>query len=63
MRVGELVLISVDKEGTGEGLDLELIKLISSSIPVPLIVHGGPGKKDDITKAFLEGQADAVAIS
>lgn len=63
MRVGEIVLTSVDKEGTGEGLDMELINMISSSISVPLIVHGGPGKKEDITKAFLEGQADAVAIS
>lgn len=63
MRVGEIVLTSVDKEGTGEGFDMELIKLVSSSISVPLIVHGGPGKKEDIPKVFLEGQADAVAIS
>lgn len=63
MRVGEIVLTSVDKEGTGEGFDMELIKVISSSISVPLIVHGGPGKKEDIPKVFLEGQADAVAIS
>jgi len=63
MRVGEIVLTSVDKEGTGEGFDMELIKGISSSISVPLIVHGGPGKKEDIPKAFLEGHADAVAIS
>ena len=63
MRIGEIVLTSVDKEGTGEGFDMNLIKAISSSISVPLIVHGGPGKKEDIPSAFLEGKADAVAIS
>lgn len=63
MRVGEIILTSVDKEGTGEGFDMELIKNISNSISVPLIVHGGPGKKEHLSVAFLEGNVDAVAIS
>ncbi|WP_295234455.1 imidazole glycerol phosphate synthase cyclase subunit [Sediminibacterium sp.] len=63
MRVGEIVLTSVDREGTGEGFEMELISKISNSISVPLIVHGGPGKKEDIPIAFLEGKADAVALS
>ncbi len=63
MRVGEIVLTSVDREGTGEGFDMELINSVSNSISVPLIVHGGPGKKEDIPKVFVEGKADAVAIS
>jgi cyclase len=63
MKVGEIVITSVDKEGTGEGYDMELINSISNSISVPLIAHGGPGKKEDIPKVFLEGKADAIAIS
>ena len=63
MKVGEILLTSVDKEGTGEGFDIELIKKISNSISVPLIVHGGPGKKEDIPIVFNEAGADAVAIS
>ena len=63
MRVGEILITSVDKEGTGEGFDIELVKKISNSISVPLIVHGGPGKKEDIPIVFNDGGADAVAIS
>lgn len=63
MRVGEIVLTSVDKEGTGEGFDMELIKSVSSQISVPLIVHGGAGKKEHIPLVLQEGKADAVAIS
>lgn len=59
---GEIVLTSVDKEGTGEGFDLGLIDMVASSVSIPVIVHGGAGKLKDISDAILH-KADAVAVS
>lgn len=63
MKVGEIVITSVDREGTGEGFDLDLVSKISSIVSVPVIAHGGPGKKEDIAPVFEKASADAVAIS
>jgi cyclase len=60
---GEIVLTSVDKEGTGEGFDLDLVKLIAKSVSIPVIAHGGAGKKEDIESVIRDSSADAVAIS
>jgi cyclase len=60
---GEIVITSVDKEGTGEGYDIELVKMIADNVSVPVIAHGGAGKKEDITSVIENGHADAVAIS
>ena len=62
MKVGEIVITSVDREGTGEGFDIELVSKISSLVSVPVIAHGGAGKKEDITNVLNEGKADAVAL-
>ncbi len=59
---GEIVLTSVDREGTGNGYDLELINLVASSVTIPVIAHGGPGKLSDISDA-INNNADAVAVS
>jgi cyclase len=48
---GELVLTAVDREGTGKGLDMDLIMTISEKLSIPLIVHGGVGKKEDVLVA------------
>jgi imidazole glycerol-phosphate synthase subunit HisF len=63
MGAGELVVTSVDKEGTGNGFDVDLVKLVSNSVGIPVIAHGGAGKPDDLLKVIKEGNADAVAIS
>lgn len=63
MKVGEIVITSVDREGTGEGMDMELISKISSIVSVPVIAHGGVGKKEDIPTIFTEAKADAVALA
>jgi cyclase len=60
---GEIVITSVDKEGTGEGYDLELIKSVSEAVSIPVIAHGGASSPDDITRAILLGKADAVTIA
>lgn len=48
---GEIILTSVDREGTGKGFDIELIEKIASAVNVPVIVHGGAGKLNDIKEA------------
>lgn len=58
--VGEILLTSVDQEGTLEGYDLELIFDISSSVSVPVIAHGGCGSYQDMADAIDAG-ASAVA--
>jgi len=61
--VGEIFLSSVDKDGTGEGFDLDLIYLVASSVPVPVIACSGAGKKDDFVQAVKTGLADAVSAA
>jgi cyclase len=60
---GELVITSVDREGTGMGFDLELIKIISEAVTIPLIIHGGASNENDISIAVKECDIDAVALS
>jgi len=60
---GEILITSVEKEGTGLGFDNILIKAISENVGIPVIAHGGPGKLEHIKTAFSEGYADAVALA
>lgn len=60
---GEILLTSVDKEGTRKGFDIELVSQVSRSVPIPVIASGGMGKLEDLTKVIQEGKADAVAIA
>src|SRR3989344_2233710 len=60
---GEILLTSIDKDGTGEGFDLELTKMISKNVSIPVIASGGAGKKEDVYKAISNGGADAVALA
>lgn len=60
--VGELLVTSVDKEGTWDGLDLELIKEITSISKVPVIAHGGVGSIDDIFNGINQSKANAIAM-
>ena len=60
---GEILLTSIDREGTGEGYDLELIDTIASSVTVPVIASGGAGKKEHIKEVVSLGNADAVSAA
>jgi len=60
---GELVVTSVDREGTGTGFDLTLTKLVTSKVSIPVIAHGGAGQLQDIRDVIVEGGADAVAVA
>jgi cyclase len=57
---GELLVTSMDKDGTRSGFDLELTKAISDSVDVPVIASGGVGKLDDLADGVEKGGADAV---
>jgi cyclase len=60
---GEIVITSVDREGTGHGYDIDLVKMISNNVSIPVIAHGGAGNKEDISFVINQGGADAVAVS
>lgn len=60
---GELLVTSIDKEGTGTGFDNDLIFQLTSQLSIPVIAHGGAGKISHIADCFIKGNAHAVAIS
>ena len=60
---GEIVITSVDREGTGLGFDLELTRMVAEAVTIPVIAHGGAGCLEDIHSVIQEGKADAVAIA
>jgi imidazole glycerol-phosphate synthase subunit HisF len=57
---GEIVVNSIDADGTREGYDLELLRLVNERVEVPVVASGGAGTLDHFTRAFLEGNAHAV---
>ena len=57
---GEVLLTSMDRDGTGEGYDLELLRAITSAVRVPVVASGGAGDLDHFAEALGEGGADAV---
>lgn len=59
--VGEILLTSVEKEGSMGGYDLNLTRQVSDSVNVPVIASGGAGSLQDFSKAVSEGHASAVA--
>ena len=60
---GEIVITSVDKEGTGQGYDLELISRITNLVGIPVIAHGGAGNQDHIVEALKGGNISSAMIS
>ncbi|MCP4218981.1 MAG: imidazole glycerol phosphate synthase subunit HisF [bacterium] len=58
---GEILLNSVDRDGTMSGYDIELLKQVASAVDIPVIACGGAGKPEDFREAVLEGGADAAA--
>lgn len=60
---GEILLTSMDRDGTNEGYDLDLIRKVSESVSVPLIASGGAGSAKDMRLAFEAGADAALAAS
>lgn len=59
---GEILLTSIDREGTWEGFDLELVKRVTDAVSIPVIAHGGCGCVGDIGKVVKQANASAVAL-
>lgn len=60
---GEILITSVDKEGTQSGIDGDLIKAVSTIVPIPVIYCGGVSSPQDFVDAVVECKADAVAVA
>ncbi len=57
---GEILLTSMDRDGTRDGFDLALTRAVSDAVPVPVIASGGVGRLEHLAEGVLEGGADAV---
>jgi len=57
---GEVLLTSMDRDGTEDGYDIRLTRAVADSVPVPVIASGGAGRLEHLTEAVLDGRADAV---
>ena len=60
---GELMVTCINREGTGQGFDIELTRRIAEAVPVPVIAGGGAGKVEDVLNVIAQGKADAVALA
>jgi cyclase len=63
MGAGEVLLTSVDREGTRKGFDISLVRAVTSEVSVPVIASGGMGKPEDLLEVVRDGGADAVAMA
>jgi len=59
---GEILLTAVDREGTWQGFDVELLRAVTSAVGIPVVAHGGAGRLEHIGAALHEGGAAAVAL-
>jgi cyclase len=62
MGAGEILLTSVDQEGTWEGFDFEIIRRVTDAVSIPVIAHGGAGTLEHIRRVVKESHASAVAL-
>lgn len=60
---GEIVITSVDREGTGTGYDIELTRKIATAVNIPVIAHGGAGTTAHFADVIKNGKADALAVA
>lgn len=60
---GEILLTSVDREGTGKGFDCDLVSAVTQLVPIPVIASGGLGSAEHFNQVVKIGKADAVAVA
>lgn len=60
---GEVVLNSIDADGTREGYELNLTRLVADNLSIPVVASGGAGRTEHLTKVLTEGRADAALIA
>jgi cyclase len=57
---GEVLLTSMDRDGTNDGYEIELTRAVADAVPAPVIASGGAGRLEHLSEAIAEGRADAV---
>jgi cyclase len=57
---GEILLTSMDRDGTRDGFDIGLTRAVADAVPIPVIASGGVGNLDHLVQGVTEGHADAV---
>ena len=60
---GEILLTSMDRDGTGDGYDLELTRAVSEAVTVPVIASGGVGTLEHLHEGVVKGKADALLVA
>ena len=60
---GEILLTSMDRDGTSDGYDLQLTRAVSDAVPIPVIASGGAGELSHLAEGINEGGADAVLVA
>jgi cyclase len=60
---GEILLTSMDRDGTGDGYDLGLTRAVADAVSVPVIASGGAGELAHLRDAVVDGHADAVLVA
>jgi imidazole glycerol-phosphate synthase subunit HisF len=60
---GEILLTSVDQEGTRKGFDVALVRAVTQAVDIPVVASGGMGTFEHLREVVLEGEADAVAMA
>ena len=60
---GEIVVNSVDADGTREGFELSITRLVADAVGVPVVASGGAGKPSHLVDAFIQGHADAAIVA
>jgi cyclase len=60
---GEILITSIDREGTRKGFDIELMRAVTAAVQVPVIASGGMGKIEDAVDVITKGRVDAVAMA
>lgn len=61
--VGEILLTSIERDGTRKGYDIDLVRTITAFARVPVVAHGGAKDPESVRDVIVEGKADAVSIS
>jgi cyclase len=60
---GEILLTSMDRDGTGDGYDLALTRAVAEAVSVPVIASGGVGRLEHLREGLVEGRADAALVA
>lgn len=60
---GEILATSVDRDGTGDGYDLDLTRQVADAVSIPVIAHGGPGSAEHVAEVIRTANVDAVSIA